>query len=169
MSGAGVEITGAETALRALSEAHEKLANPFEMYDKIGSSLVTSTKKRFDEGVTPDNNPWPESIRALVEGGQTLVDSRNLRDSITHIASENSAEVGTNVIYAAVHQFGATIIPKSADALRFSIPGIGFITSQSVTIPARPFIGLSDDDEDEVEAIAYDYISQAFGGSANAN
>ena len=48
-------------------------------------------------------------------------------------------EIGTNLVYAPPHQFGATITPKQAKMLRFfngSIP----IFAMKVTIPARPYM-----------------------------
>ncbi|NOR62159.1 MAG: phage virion morphogenesis protein [Rhodobacteraceae bacterium] len=161
-------LEGEATTLSALSQAHDALEYPLGMYEAIGVAMVTSTRERFDRGESPEGNPWPVSLRAQFEGGKTLVDKGALVKSITHIADQNGVEIGTNLEYAATHQFGATITPKSAGALRFSIPGIGFITSQSVNIPARPFIGLSAEDEVEIETIAFDFIAEAFGGAGDA-
>jgi len=169
MSGVRIELTGADAAIAKLGQAEAALENPLGMYERIGDAMVESTRQRFDEGVEPDGSPWPISLRAQFEGGKTLIDSAALQRSITHIASSDQVEVGTNMEYAATHQFGATITPKSADALRFNIPGIGFITSQSVTIPARPFIGLSDEDEAEIEHIADDFLTQALGEIGRAD
>jgi phage gpG-like protein len=49
--------------------------------------------------------------------------------------------------YAAVHQFGAEIKPKSAKAL--FVPGYGKL--QKVNIPARPYLGVSSDDAKAIE------------------
>jgi phage gpG-like protein len=49
--------------------------------------------------------------------------------------------------YAAVHQFGAEIKPKSARAL--FVPGYGML--QKVNIPARPYLGVSADDAKAIE------------------
>ena len=167
--GVQIMLEGEQAALQALAHAHDALEYPFEMYESIGVAMVESTLRRFDQGESPDGNPWPVSYRAQFEGGQTLIDSNALGSSITHIASQDGVEIGTNLHYAATHQFGATITPKSAKALHFNIPGIGHVTSQSVTIPARPFLGLSDSDEAEIEAIAHDFIAAAFGGVGNGN
>ena len=169
MEGVRIELTGADAAIARLAKAEAALEAPLGMYEAIGEAMVTSTKLRFDDGAGPDGSPWPISLRAQFEGGKTLVDKAALVGSITHIASADQVEWGTNLDYAATHQFGATITPKSADALRFSIPGIGFIVSQSVTIPARPFIGLNDEDETEIERIADDFLSLSLGEIGRAN
>lgn len=49
-------------------------------------------------------------------------------------------EIGTNVIYARIHEMGGVITPKKTKALKFNIPGVGWRTAKKVTIPARPFL-----------------------------
>lgn len=49
------------------------------------------------------------------------------------------ATVGTNVIYARAHEYGATITPKKARALCFRI-GDKWIRTQKVVIPQRSFL-----------------------------
>jgi phage gpG-like protein len=49
--------------------------------------------------------------------------------------------------YAAIHQWGGEIRPKSAPALY--VPGYGRL--QKVTIPARPYLGVSAEDEVAIE------------------
>lgn len=128
--------------------------------DEIGASLLASTQQRFEDGKSPAGAAWKPSIRASRDGGATLVDRGHLRDSMTHRASDNEVEVGTNVLYAAVHQFGATINAKTSQGLRFKI-GDRFITKQSVTIPARPFLGISEDDAAEIQEILADHLREA--------
>ena len=60
--------------------------------------------------------------------------SGNLRRSITHEAKADFAKVGTNVVYAPVHEFGATIIPKTAKFLRFKVGG-RWVRTKKVIIP----------------------------------
>ena len=44
------------------------------------------------------------------------------------------------MIYAPVHEFGATIRAKRAKYLKFNIPGVGWRQKKEVTIPERaPF------------------------------
>jgi len=81
---------------------------------------------------------------ALAEGGQTLVDSGRLRDSITHAVEPGRAVIGSNLVYAAIHQLGG-------EAGR----------NRSVTLPARPYLGISPADEIEIGAILDDHLSGA--------
>lgn len=66
----------------------------------------TSTQLRFRSQTAPDGQRWWPSHRAKQEGGQTLRDTNRLFRSITWRAQPNSAEWGTNVVYAAAHNFG---------------------------------------------------------------
>ena len=165
MAGASITVDGSERALRQVSEAYEKIANPYEMFQELGVAMAERVIERFDDSVDPEGNPWPVSLRVMTSqgGGKTLVDKALLRNSITSNATEHDVEIGTNVIYAAIHQFGGTIRPKSAKALAFNIPGIGFVQTQAVNIPARPFLGFNDADKSEISKIAGEYLAAAFG------
>lgn len=97
----------------------------------------------------PWDRPWPKSLRAEMEGGQTLSDTGRLRRSFTYRASSRGFVVGTNVRYAATHQYGAIIRPKRAKYLRFRLPGGSrprkggrgpWVQVKKVTIPARSFV-----------------------------
>lgn len=48
-------------------------------------------------------------------------------------------EVGTNLIYAAIHEFGGVIRPINGPFLVFEIDG-QVIRARKVTIPARPYM-----------------------------
>jgi len=95
-----------------------KSAKP--LFEQLGRVLKTSTQLRFRNQRGPDGGAWEKSWRARNEGGQTLSLSGRLRRSITYQATNNSVAVGTNVLYAAIHQFGGTIRAKSGPFL--SIP-----------------------------------------------
>lgn len=137
------------------------------LMESFGSTLEGSVLERFDTETAPDGSRWPDSIRKREEGGKTLTKSGQLRDSRTHVAGSDFVEVGTNKIYAGAHQFGATIRAKSERGLRFNLPGgLGFRRVMEVEIPARPFLGLSSDDEVELIAQTEDYATAAMGAGA---
>lgn len=110
-----------------------------------------STVNRFtNTQIGPDGKPWKRSIRAQITGAKTLTVDAHLRDSISRSSGRDYAEWGANRIYAAIHQFGGTIKPKRASALRFRLANGAFVSTKSVTIPARPFLGISPDDESDI-------------------
>ena len=65
--------------------------------------------------------------------------SGNLAQSLTYRVGRNFAEVGTNLPYAAIHEFGGTIKPKNGKYLKFQING-KWIFAKQVTIPKRPYL-----------------------------
>src|SRR5690606_39047061 len=113
--------------------------------DEIGRAMVDSTQQRFERQAGPGGVPWRPSIRAQREGRQTMRVSSRLFMSLTHVATNGAVEWGSNVVYARIHQLGGVVKAKSAKALHFRIAGNWF-TKQSVTIPARPYLGVDADD-----------------------
>jgi len=77
-----------------------------------------------------------------------------------------SVTLSTNLRYAAVHEFGATIRPVKAKALRFALPGGGFATVKQAVIPARPFMAFDADDREDVLATVREHIARLGGGAA---
>ena len=151
-----VDMSGLGRASRAFNELLARAEPTEPMMDEIGATLVTSTRERFERGRGPDGERWKDTRR----GGQILTDTGRLRDSITHQAGSAEVRVGSNVIYAAVHQFGATIKPKSARALAFKV-GSELVFARQVTIPARPYLGIDAGDEAPVGEIVEDYLRGA--------
>ena len=125
---------------------------------KIGAQLRQHVDERFEDERGPGGVPWPKSWRAREQNGQTLTDTARLRQSMTFNAGPTMVEVGTNLRYGAVHQFGATIRAKTPKGLVFrqgrrpdGKPNWRRV--QQVTIPARPFLGLDQQDLAEIRAI----------------
>ena len=83
--------------------------------------LKTGAQLRFRTATDPDGNPWLKSRRVSEGGGQTLSLTRRLRNSLTTAADQNTATVGTNVAYAAIHQFGGVIRAKRGPFLAIPI------------------------------------------------
>lgn len=127
-----------------------------DITEEIAEQLRGSTVARFRSTISPDGKRWKPSIRASQEGGLTLTHTAQLRNSIRAVSDENGLEVGTNVIYAATHQYGdrRTIRPKKARVLRFRVNG-RWVSAKQVTvdIPARPFLGISEEDMEAIQDI----------------
>lgn len=166
MSGVRIEIDDAtvKAGLGRLAALGQDLR---PILQAIGARLVANTLARFEQGRDPFGLPWKTSRRAERQHGQTLIDSGRLRTSITfRLPSPTSLEVGTNVKYAATHQFGATIRARTKKGLRFKIPGVGWRTAREVTIPPRPFLGFGPDDFDDVSDILARHLRAALDGSS---
>lgn len=124
----------------------------------IAEGLRTSTDENFENESSPQGAAWARTIRE----GKILTKSGGLRGSIHARSSSEGAEVGTNTIYAATHQFGAsrTIRAKNKPFLVFPGQSGGLVRAKqvSIKIPARPFLGISDRDAEEIKSI----IEEAF-------
>ncbi len=148
MSGVSIQVDA--KGLPEISASLRKLAartrdlTPF--FENAGASLVASSLDRFEKGVSPDDTAWTPSHRAAAHGGKTLVDTGRLRSSVTYLAAPDRVTVGTNVVYAAIQQFGGAA-------------GRG----RQAILPARPYIGLSPDDRTELSALIQDHLA---GGAA---
>lgn len=130
----------------------------------LGQVTRGSTLERFKLGKDPTGKRWQTSIRAATEGGKTLIKTAQLRNSIRTKSDVAGFALGTNVKYGATHQLGAngrTIRAKKAKALRFQVGG-QWVSKKAVkiNIPARPFLGLSDDDMQEIKATVEGFISR---------
>lgn len=122
--------------------------------NSIAEGLRTSTVERFTEEKSPEGKSWKPSIRAREEGGKTLTKTTQLKTSIRSEVSDSGLAVGTNDIRAATHQFGdeRTIRAKNKQYLTFKIGGQWKnVTSVKVNIPARPFLGISEEDEQDIK------------------
>ncbi|MCB1833934.1 MAG: phage virion morphogenesis protein [Geminicoccaceae bacterium] len=156
-----IEDARVQAALAKLTARGRSLYDPL---DDAGAYMESVTLLNFRSGTEPGGAPWLKSIRAREEGGQTLVDSSRLRDSITRRTSAESVEVGTNVVYAAIHQFGGVIRATAAPWLRFRVGG-RWVKKKQVTIPARPFLGAGPEDNAEILRIFRDWIDGAAPGA----
>lgn len=157
----GVTIDGLVRSQATMAELLRRTGDLTPLMEQIGAYGEESTVNRFETQTGPDGERWAPSARVKANGGQTLVDSGRLRQSVTWRARSAEAEWGTNLIYASTHQEGATIRAKGGGRLGFAIPGIGFRSPQEVVIPARPFLGIDADDEAEIDAIVHDYLAEA--------
>lgn len=162
MAGVSIRVEGVDEAAKAVRAAADRAARPRGLWEEIGQLLVASTIDRFEREQDPDGNPWPRSIRVMLLGGKTLTDTAHLRNSVTYELLADGVAVGTNVIYAAVHQFGATISAKNADFLHFMVVG-NHVQKRQVTIPARPFLGVSIADADEIGLAWEDWLGEPMG------
>lgn len=167
MSGITLETKVIGTAaIRAFRQLAGVMSDTTPIMRVIGVGLVEGTHTRFDKGVDPDGAAWAplNPVYAAGKKGPGILRESAMRGglmgSITFLASADTVLVGTNKIYAAVHQFGATIVPTKASHLRFWMGG-QLVEALSVTIPARPFIGVSADDALMIEETVVDALDRA--------
>ncbi|ALF02104.1 phage virion morphogenesis protein [Salipiger abyssi] len=151
----------------ALARADAGARDLTPLMDQIGTVLVNGAVERIGQtNVAPDGTPWPKSLRAQLEDGVTLHDSGQLMRSITEEAAPNQVTVGSNMIYAGIHQTGGTIVPREKGALTFTLANGETVTVGSVTIPARPYLGISEGEQADIEDLSVAYFTGLLDGGA---
>ena len=149
---------------KAVAKAAKKMANSRLLMASVGEALVSGTNRRFNNEESPKGEKWEKSGRAIAEGGQTLSDTAHLRKSIDFKATPAQVMVGSNLLYARIHQLGGTIKPKKGKALKFKGKNGQDIFVSEVNMPARPYLGVSKADMDEVRETMAEFIKGAFKG-----
>lgn len=143
----------------ALDRLSAALTNTLPLMQDLGEFLVNSTKQRFPTGRAPDGSVWaPKSpVTIAAQGGRKTnrLDTRPLfgpsgalSSTINYEAFEDRVTWGSPMVYAAMQQFGGR---KSAFPHLWG------------DIPARPFIGISAEDQTGILDIMREYLSQAAG------
>lgn len=124
----------------AMSRGLRQLATDVQKRDVLeaaGMALMSLTRRAFQE---PQLRPSPWKERLPGQGGHALLKKsgtlwRSIR--VSHL-SASSVSVSSDRVYAAIHQMGGVIRPKTKPALKFKV-GPQWVNTQKVTIPARPF------------------------------
>ena len=147
-----------------LTALQHRLTDLSPVMKHIAGIMEDAVKKNFKEEGRPK---WKPSGRADKRGGKTLQDTGLLAASITSSSDANTAAVGTNRIYAAIHQFGGKtsahkIRPRDKKALFW--PGAGHpvmeVNHPGSVIPARPFLSLTDGDVEEIKRAISEYLTK---------
>jgi phage virion morphogenesis protein len=166
MSGAALELglKDIEGLERILNGARLGPRDRLQLLRDIGVELEEQTRERFNAQEDPEGNPWKDLAQKTRDyylqnglgGGSLLVQGGSLRDSVESQTPDSwSVLVGATMVYAAIHQWGGEIVPKNAPAL--FVPGYG--TLSRVTIPARPYLGVSAQDAADIAAIAGRFVA----------
>lgn len=156
-----VEVNDAQFA-QAMKRLDELIKDMTPALRGIGEYLAGSSQDRFGSQTAPDGSAWTPLSKWYRDGKSANQDKiltlrGYLRSSVHWQVMPDQVLVGSNLEYAAIHQFGGIIRPKQAKALKVG----GRVVSQ-VKIPARPYLGISTDDATESEALVADYLAGAF-------
>lgn len=134
-----VTVNAADLATRGLEAAAASGARTAPLMQAIANRVRNDAMLNFRRGgVWPET--WSQSRAARERSGRTMMERGALRNSIHARATATEAIIGTDLIYAAIHQFGGIIRPRRGQYLRFRVAGGRWATVRSVRIPARPFL-----------------------------
>lgn len=140
--GMRVTITGLESLTRKLDVLRNLDLAP--MLDAVGTELSTQTKLRIeDEKAAPDGTPWkPWSDKyAATRRPQhsLLISDEYLLLSLKQLISGNELSYGSNMEYAAAHQFGY----------------------EPQNLPARPYLGMNAENMTDIAEVIRIHLEAA--------
>lgn len=175
-----------------LATLETALASPSQLLARIGEYLQASTQHRFETQSGPDGVVWqaltPRYQRRKKANADKILTLRGYLRGRIHWQSDGQAAVlvGTNLRYAAIHQFGGSI-ERAAYSIktRLRLDGKGQLLRQkdrknlavfaknkhqrareswhevkahTIDMPARPFLGVSDEDDRNIHAITLEWL-----------
>lgn len=127
-------------AVEKLHRIASQLKQPRKLYGVLGETLKKIHAERFKQEVDPQGNNWqPLSAKTLVrkqkKGKSTKILRQDgyLSDKTAYNYNDKNVEFGSDAKYARLHQFGGKA-------------GRG----KKVTIPKRPWLGVSQQDEQKL-------------------
>ena len=151
------------------------LNNPGPVLEEIGEFLIDSTRQRFGTSSGPDGTPWAKNSQTTIlqylgkykssfgkkdgrltkKGAERASNKRPLigetgdlsRQIIKKVEGNHTLLVGSTMIYGAVQQFGAK---KRA-----------FGRAPWGDVPARPFLGISDQDRNNILDTISEYLMRS--------
>lgn len=155
----------------------DRISNRKRAMEAIGALGRESIKTNFAQGGRPDS--WAPLKR---RDGQPLRDTGRLMNSIGKQVDGNTVYVGTNVVYAAVHHFGAkkgsfgtVVVPVKTHQrqvtqafgkqLKFPVWSTVQAHSRKTSLPwgniqARPFMLLQEEDVVEMSELLETWIME---------
>lgn len=186
------EITGLDKLNENLSQLVSRIQNMQPAYAEIGGLLVSEAKQNFAaqgffQNLSNFREAWAPSQRVLRKGGRTLRLSGKMENSISSRPFPDHVEIGTNVPYAAVLQFGSQKkvqvrqfvrrvkarseygrselrtskrTGKKYYAREMKAQGIGFVKAHArqMNLTPRPFITFSQRSREGAAAIVAKYL-----------
>jgi len=143
MSGAG--LTSNFDAIKELRRRVDKIRDLDRewLLEFIGATVESQTRRRItDDKESPDGSEWPKWSKKYAatrhSGKSFLQDEGFLLASMCYVPgmAGDTVEIGSNMVYALTHQKG----------------------DEERNIPARPYLGLSQDDENDLEKVIDDFL-----------
>ena len=123
---------------------------------EIAAHLVDSSEQALEDQASPEGTPWAPLAESTQKqrrrqgygGAKPILErSGDLFRSIMGHHDETSAVAGTNLVYAALQQFGGTADMPPGPA----------------AVPARPFLGVGADAREDILDTVREHLRRAVG------
>lgn len=169
-------------AMHVLLGMEQQLRHPEPMLDKMGEALLDFHRQRFKDQESPSGEAWQELSRRYKKRkkrnkDKILVLDGTLRNTLRWQIRGNEMLFGTDRPYGAIHQFGGTIeIAARSQQAYYRQLRSGRVKNQfvrkkranysewhtigaySITMPARPWLGVSDTEKIRLVDIARNHL-----------
>ncbi|CUZ66920.1 MULTISPECIES: phage virion morphogenesis protein [Serratia] len=173
-----------QDALNTLLSTQAALADPAPLLAGMGEKLLEFHQQRFREQKSPDGEPWTDlspryKKRKRKNKDKILTLDGPLRNTLRWQVNAEELLFGTDRVYGAIHQFGGTIeiAARSQQAYyrqkkngkvdnRFfrksksNLAKWHTLPAHTVTIPARPWLGVSAEQGDRLVELAKNYLQR---------
>lgn len=181
MTGIYVELdTGAASAW--LGGVLGKIERPAPLFAQINEYLLRSHRQRFREQRAPDGTPWealsPAYQRRKHRNQNRILTLRGyLQGTLRGQYDDTGLEFGTDRLYGAIQHFGGEIkMPARQRQVFFRQRADGTVSNRfvkrknsnfaqtadagpyTIKIPARPWLGLSSQDDGYIVQLALRYL-----------
>lgn len=169
-----------------LSAIGVAISHPGALTAEFAAAMLYSTQNRFQRETGPDGVKWKslsrrtsmKKVRGRRRGTANILRvTTQLYSSLVAASDDHSAEVGSNLVYARPHQLGADInhfarsqrtsFKRIRGRHRFVRPGTKGATERNITIgehsvpiPARPYLGFSEQDRSTLVAIGQEWLER---------
>ena len=151
-----IKAEGVNRLKQRLNTQAQNLLNLQPLWQLVGMYVQKQTiKERFDKEQSPDGTAWKPLSLARVKQRmkrhksgniKILQDVGELRRSVQYEAGQTYVRIGSNLKYARIHQFGGTIHFKKRKG--------------SVTIPARPYLGVTPNERNHINNLFRAYLKR---------
>lgn len=170
-----IQTSGLEHVKRLLNVQAEKLEDLTEYWDSVGKYMEKKTiQERFEKEQAPDGTKWQPLSPARVKqrlkkhkkGDFKILKDEGYLRRIHYEAGKDYMQIGTNVKYAKVHQYGAKITYKHEGEYKHDNPkkskkkGDSYYYECEVEIPARPFLGVNEYELRHIKGMLTSYVKR---------
>ncbi|MDX1301200.1 phage virion morphogenesis protein [Photobacterium sp.] len=144
-----ITLPAMQSPRRKLHTILKKTASLQPLYQQIGDYLLTVHRQRWQLQQSPEGQSWlplsPDYQRSKPAASDLiLVLNDHLRQSLSYWGDDQGLSFGTPLEYGAIHHYG----------------GNTDMSPQNAAIPARPWLGVSDDDIEQINQILKQYLKE---------
>lgn len=128
------------------------MANGLEGFDELNKKMTDLLRLDATPGLVEGAQTLKTAIQENIRAKLNKNSKGDLEGQVQIVMTQkDTAEVGIQKdIYGRTHEFGATIVPKKADALHFEVDGQE-VFAKKVVIPKRPFMRpAADENRDKI-------------------